>query len=247
MGQERLLERIDRHLREQRLSDRKASLLAQVGPDFIRDIRRRGHSPKAEKLVALARVLKIDAAELLEGIDLRNEPPQAVRLKKIQVRGAVQAGAWRESVEWPLDDWFSVTVPEDERYPTARVFGLQVRGSSMDRYYPEGTIVLAISFFDVGRPPQPGERVVVLRRSPTGEFEATLKEYETDRQGRHLLWPRSTDPEFQAPIILPADQLPISLDNAEMPVASPVAAFNHDAGIDDLLVAALVIGSYRRE
>jgi hypothetical protein len=125
-------------------------------------------------------------------------------------------------------------------------FGLLVRGNSMNRLYPEGTIVLVIRFGDLGRDPAPGERVVVVRRDrKTGEFEATLKEYDRDAQGRHILWPRSADPEFQSPIVL-SGQIPLPLGEEALPAA--VSAGNlHDAGDPDIMITALVVGSYRPE
>src|SRR5690349_16662959 len=107
MPQEELLRRIDRELVRLKLSDRKACLLAQqraipgvkVGIDFIRDIRRRGHSPKADKLSALASVLGV-SPDYLISVSESASPGATTRYATIQVKGAVQAGVYREAIEW---------------------------------------------------------------------------------------------------------------------------------------------------
>lgn len=74
----------------------------------------------------------------------------------------------------------------------------------MDRVFPDGTIIIVASYIDIGRDPLPGERVICVRKDlATGEFEATVKEYAQGLDGQHMLWPRSTDPDHQAPIYLP--------------------------------------------
>lgn len=244
---EALLSRIKERLEATGLSERKACMNAGVGINTIRHIRVRGHAPKPESLAKLAGALGVPPAYFLDVAVQAEVGPLPQQLVRIHVRGAVQAGAWREAIEWGADEWFAVTVPGDERFPDAPVYGLQVRGTSMDLLYPDGTIILAVPFFDIGRPPQPGERVVVLRRSNSAEYEATLKQYEVDKQGRHVLWPRSTDPEFQQPIILGTSEPPVALAGDGLPTATSAGAFDHHAGGGDLIIAALVIGSYRRE
>lgn len=248
MAYETLLARIDERLKALGLSERKACIQAEIGINTIRHIRSRGHAPKPANLAKLATVLRVPQAYLLEAATEVDGVPSAMQLSAIFVRGAVQAGAWREAIEWQPEDWYSVTVPADPRIPpTVQRHGLEVRGSSMDRMYPEGTIVIVVRYQDLGRSPQPGDKVVVLRRAATGEFEATLKEYQVDKQGRHLLWPRSSDPEFQQPIILSGEALPLA--NGEEPIPPTVFAEpqQHDAGEQDLVISGLVVGSYRPE
>lgn len=245
MGHEELLRRIEERLRIKGLTERRALLDANIGVDFVRDIRRRGHSPKLDKLAALARILETPLGYFTEATDAAPSAT-AIPLTQVAVRGEVQAGVWREAVEWSEEDRFFVTVPTDARYPGMPRFGLLVRGNSMNKLYPEGTIVMVIRLNDLAREPKPGERVVVLRRDQTtGEFEATLKEYDIDAQGRRLLWPRSYDPEFQVPIILAGPALTPLNANTVPSVAH--AGTLHDAGEPDVIVTAVVVGSYRPE
>lgn len=69
MAQTELLRRIEDLLARRGMSDRRASQLAGLGVDFIRDIRRRGHSPNAAKLARLAQVLEVTPNYLLDWND----------------------------------------------------------------------------------------------------------------------------------------------------------------------------------
>lgn len=248
MAYELLLSRIEERLRALKLSERKACLMAEVGVNSIRHIRSRGHAPKPDTLRKLATVLKVPSSYLLEAAAEAPADHAPIGMTTVFVRGAVQAGIWREAIEWDGDEWYSLTVPTDDRFPGIERFGLEVRGTSMDRLYPEGTIVMAVRFGDIARGPKAGERVVVLRRSQeTGEYEATLKEYQVDERGRHILWPRSTDPEFQSPFILSSDELPVSQGYEPLPPIAFAGELAHSAAEPDIMVSALVVGSYRRE
>ena len=246
MVHDKLLARIDDRLRALGLSERKASLKAGLKVDAIRVIRR-GHHPRVDTLVALAGALGVPAAYLLEaaaGTPLDQAKGAPIALEPVLVRGAVQAGVWRDGTEWDGDDWYAVTVPADRRFPGIDRFALEVRGQSMNRHYPDGTIVICVRYGDIGRGPDEGERVVCLRRSrQTGEFEATIKEYRRDDKGRHVLWPRSSDPEFQQPIVLPGDTVPVGGAD-DLPT---VVTAGHAAGEPDLIISALVTQSVRLE
>lgn len=131
-----------------------------------------------------------------------------IALTRVPVIGAVEAGAWREALEYlPDDDQPFVDVPPDPRYPSSRRFALQVRGPSMNLVYPEGSHVIVIPAMDLGEgwTAQDGQRVIVQRVNDTGECEATVKEFKIDGDGAAWLWPRSSHPEFQQPWRVPDD------------------------------------------
>lgn len=240
---------IDTQLAAQGLSERKACLNAGLGVDAIRTMRR-GHAPRITTLQKLAPVLGVSVETLIAALPAEAGTPQGasrstMNLIVITVRGYVQAGRWREAIEWEPDSWYSITVPDKGKYPGIERFGLEVRGNSMNRLYPEGTTLICVRFYDIARPPQPGDKVICLRRDRYGEFEATVKEYQRDDQGRHILWPRSDDPEHQTPIIL-SDELPVATDQHALPSRVNAGPFSQ-AGLDDIIIAALVIQSVRDE
>lgn len=237
-GQQQLLTIIADRLRALGLSERKAVLAADVGEDFIRDIRRRGHSPKADKLVRLARVLQIPPARLLEAAELRGnghgEPESIINfqgselaqahLSLCYIVGNVEAGAWRSAVELPRDEWEPMGCEYRPEFEGVR-FGLRVRGPSMNRYYQPGTILDCVRFIGTNRAPRDGDHVIVYRRGPGDLIEATVKELV--RSGDHWqLWPRSTHPDHQSPIEL-----------ADIP---------GDDENEEIRLHALVIGAYTR-
>lgn len=245
MSNDLLLQRIQRRLRELNLSERKACLNAGLKVDAIRLIER-GHSLKADRLIKLATALNVPRGYLLDAVDEgRTAGKHAAR--EVFVRSDVQAGNWREAVEWEPDDWYAVTALNDARFGPFEWFGLEVRGPSMNRLYPEGTILICVCYADLGRGPEAGEKVICLQRSrKTGAFEATVKEYQIDAEGRHVLWPRSDHPDFQQPIILPPGTLAIGAADT-LRTVSELADYVHDAGEADLVISARVIQSVRHE
>lgn len=149
----------------------------------------------------------------------RPEPPSPTA---IMVAGHVQAGDYREAVEWNRDDWYSVDVPVPARFrPHAKA--LEVRGTSMNRVYREGAVVVWVDMLD-SRPPRTGDRVIVYSHAIGDGVEATVKELRY-HDGDPWLWPLSDDPAHQAPIN-PNDAPP---------------------GIDRIEIVGLVVGSYQPE
>jgi transcriptional regulator with XRE-family HTH domain len=146
---------------------------------------------------AIHRALKIPLDVLL-----RSSPISPVR--GIEVVGMVQAGVWRNAVEWPPEERTLLPVVGVNGYEGARLSGLKVAGASMDLLYPDGSYVIVVSSEDTDV--RHGDRVVVYRAK--GELtEASLKEVRVDADGRVGLWPRSSSPEHQEPIYLePGDQ-----------------------------------------
>lgn len=118
----------------------------------------------------------------------------------VRVIGELRAGAWREAVEWPHDDQFTVPVPRDPAKPALPLQGFIVRGESMNRIYPDGTLVFVAATIPNGIKPKSGDIVLVQRRNRDGLYEATLKELVVSEDGARWLWPRSSDPEHQAPL-----------------------------------------------
>ena len=130
------------------------------------------------------------------------EPVQAkdVNAKTVRVVGALCAGEWQEAIEWPYDDQYDVPALLDPRLPPYPLKGYVVRGTSMNRVYPDGSVVFAAATIANKLKPASGDHVLVMRRNKKGEYEASLKEYVVNSDGTKWLWPRSHDPAHQAPI-----------------------------------------------
>lgn len=163
----------------------------------------------------LARASKVPAWKLT------GEAPEPASPTTIFVVGKVQAGAFVEAVEWDPADWYPIDVPVAPRF-RSKAKALQVAGASMDLEYREGSIVLWVDMLDF-RPPENGDHVIVYATCRDDLIEATVKEFRVDDTGAKWLWPRSSRPEFQAPICM--DDLP--------------------SHIRDVEIKGLVIGDYR--
>ena len=141
-------------------------------------------------------------------------------LDTISVIGTVEAGVWREAALWEGGaNMYDISIPPNLAVGAAK-FALEVRGQSMNRVYPEGTILICIKSIEAGREPKENERVVV-ERTKNGFVEATVKQW---RGGR--LWPESSDPDHQEPLEV-----------------TPVSELSHE----EVRIIGYVIGSYRPE
>jgi SOS-response transcriptional repressor LexA len=144
----------------------------------------------------------------------------------IQVRGAVQAGYFTEAMEWPIDDWENISLPRPDGHKS--YFGLRVKGPSMNRIYPEGTILVCVPMYDYHDMLENGDHVIV-QRWDAGMVEATVKEMQRTPEGETWLWPRSDHPEYQSPIALPANN----------------GGHSDYMGSNDIRVVAVVVADYR--
>jgi phage repressor protein C with HTH and peptisase S24 domain len=152
---------------------------------------------------------------------LTGEMPEPPSPTAIWVIGTVEAGAFREAVEWDRSRWYSVDVPVPQRFRrVARA--LEVRGFSMDLEYRPGAVVIWVDVLDY-RPPRNEDHVIVYAHARDGSIEATVKELRIDDEGQQWLWPRSTKPEHQQPIN----------------VASP------PENVESIEIKGIVIGDYR--
>lgn len=130
---------------------------------------------------------------------------EPVPARSVPVVGEVQAGEWAESWQWPEDDWQTVPVRDTPGLGAVRLFGVVTRGPSMNRRYPEGTVLVVADIVDTGEELKPGKRYVVERERADGHYEATVKTLWIDENGKAWLLPESTDPRFQTPIAVDGD------------------------------------------
>lgn len=179
-------------------------------------------------LEQLAKPLGISSAAIFGELE-----ESSGEFRTLLVRGDVQAGAWSEIGEWPTKmGQRRATVPALEGSRQTASYGLIVRGASMNKLYPPGTLleVVDLPAYDGGL--KNGDKVIVIRRDRNGLYEATCKELQFENN-KVWLWPRSTDPEFQQPISLP------------WPTVEDDTA--RDDGIEHIEIKAVVITSIRSE
>jgi hypothetical protein len=152
---------------------------------------------------------------------LNGDVPDAPSPTAIWVSGYVEAGDFREAVEWDRSRWYPVDVPVPDRFRRLAK-ALEIRGNSMNQEYRPGAIVIWVDMLDY-RPPRHLDHVVVYTERTDGRIEATVKELRVDDANKKWLWPKSDDP---------AHQVPLDLD------AEP-------HGIKSIIIQGIVIGDYR--
>jgi len=186
--------------------------------------------PNSENTLKLAALAGVEPHEWM-GLPQLGE--SMVRHRRVPVVGVLQAGDWREAVEYPEDDQRLIEAPipdfiDGHRTNQLEIQAFEVAGPSMNRVYPEGTIVYAASTMSY-REPENEDRVVVFRTDRNGLVEATIKEYIVESDGRKWLFPRSYDPEHQAPL----------------PYAD--VAKGEEVVVSGIVIAAMVIESSRKQ
>lgn len=129
---------------------------------------------------------------------------QPLGVAQVQVVGLVQGGAYRMAFEVPATErkTVEVAVAQYQAYHVPKLRALKVVGDSVDELYPDGTHVIVVPADEtyVGS----GDKVVVFRRQ--GELrEATIKELRFV-EGKWVLYPRSTNPEYQPIVLADEDQ-----------------------------------------
>ena len=214
-----VMSEIQKKRRELKLTQDQLSEMSGVSKSLIAQMETGKKNVTRKTAERLAAVLQCKAIELWIGDDLQEITHSPGKLT-VRVIGAVQAGAWREALEWPDDDQFDVTI-YDERY--ADVFGLQVVGDSMNGVYVENTVIVCRKFDEVNEFPPISKRVIVQRRNATGQIEATVKELELI-DGQPWLMPKSSNPIYEG-----------------------VEFKNNGDGDGDTNIIGVVVGSYLRE
>ncbi len=128
------------------------------------------------------------------------QPAAEPGLRRVEVAAHVQAGHWEETWEWEYSEKYPVYIPDLPELRGLRLYAAETRGPSMNKRYPEKTVVVFNDVQETGEQPIPGKRYVVERRRVSGECEHTVKLMAADATGKLWLMPESDDPRFQAPI-----------------------------------------------
>jgi repressor LexA len=211
MSGETFQKRLQAAIDDARMSPSRASQLAGFSEDLLRNLfRGKTKTLNMEAVVNLAQVLGVSVEWLATGNASESEhlrrSPNHLKVvnvdRRARVMGRVEAGVWREALEFDTDAQYDVPIVNDVMIDGIPLAGLEVSGTSFNKVYPSGTIVLVASLMDLGRDAFDGEVCVVHRRNRNGLYEATLKQLEVMDDGARYLWPCSTDPRYQEPIAL---------------------------------------------
>jgi transcriptional regulator with XRE-family HTH domain len=140
-----------------------------------------------------------DALEV-STVDLLEEPEGEVPTGLID-RGEIRAGAWLELDDQQDESATTTDIMPDSRYPGVKQFMLRVVGTSMNKYIEPGGRVIVADWADLGLSEPRENDVLVIRRQRAMTYETTLKRAKRGQSGWEL-WPESTDPRYQEPVVL---------------------------------------------
>lgn len=126
---------------------------------------------------------------------LSGDQPPPPSPTTVYVKGHVEAGEFREAIEWDRSEWYSVDVPLGDRF-RGKAKALEVRGGSMNQLFPEGSVVIWVECLDF-RAAKPNDIVVVYSYKSDDTIEATVKRL-VESRGELWLQPESLDPDYSA-------------------------------------------------
>lgn len=150
------------------------SKAAGFGETYIRDVLERDRVPTVDRFITLARLLNRSPGAMIDGEDHAAEIPQ----RAVPLINWVSAGRLSEASPTPQSEKFLYVSDLGQ----GDFFALQVKGTSMDRLSPEGSIII-VNRREVT--PQRGKPYIFSIRG-----EATYKLWEPDPP---RLEPSSTD------------------------------------------------------
>lgn len=153
--------------------------------------------PDIDTLVFYGKRYRVSVNWLATGAE---DAVEAQGLRRVTVKAHVQAGLWAESWEWADSDAYDVYVQDVPELRGFRLYACETLGPSMNRKWPERTIVVFTDVQETLEEPVAGKRYVVERERADGLTEHTVKLLHIDEDGRFWLVPESDDPRFQAPI-----------------------------------------------
>ena len=155
-----------------------------------------GNQETTKRIPLIAAALGVSVSDL--DPSYASAQAEIASVMRVHVRGNVQAGIWTEFEEVPSDVTEMIPVVPG-RYPNLEQAAFRVRGTSMTKARLfDGDYVVGVPYFMARATIHNGDLVVVERRRG-GSVERTVKQIEEGPNGC-LLWPRSDDPRFQAPI-----------------------------------------------
>ena len=141
---------------------------------------------------------KISKALSVQPVELLPLEWQPKGINTINVVGHVQAGLWQEAAQWDPCDFYQIATPNYQEYKKKHLYGLEVKGESMNQVFPNGTCVVCVPIDEWDETIENGKYVIVERKNPkNSSIEATVKKYIKNESGIYLV-PQSSDPSFSS-------------------------------------------------
>lgn len=199
-GAPRYPNRINELARERDLTHDDLAAALGVNRTTIAD-RARGSVPMNQDWQRrLAELFQVPLREILER-------PQAEGLRNVAVTVSLQAGAWGEAHGFEEGQRDSVMVPDDAALKSLTLYGGLIVGDSMNKIYPNGSIVVLSRMAQRPNEILEGRRYHIRVTRAGGEVEETIKTLVRDGAGNYWMQPESDSPAYAA---IPLDSGPDS-------------------------------------
>ncbi len=194
-----LLDRLKQQQERLGLSERGLCRAAGVSEQAIKRLRA-GHRPNAE---TWARLTSFLALEGVSATDRSISPVPLPRPAGVPLVGTTDGRRWHAPpLPWMGEIERPLRLPAAPHLPTAPRFAVWHRGPGLDRLYPVGSLLILMSYPDLGRAPLPGDRVIALRGAADGRWNCAGWEYAEGPDGQALLWQRSYATDLPDPLLL---------------------------------------------
>lgn len=165
--------------------------------------------PRGELLEEIAQAVGMRGPDLRYGdLSMPGGPTDNVRrlgeAAHVRTLGEVAAGVFKDITHADQanfeDDSVGLPIPADPRVPINAQYDLIVRGTSINRFAPDGYRLRIVDTETTGRTPEYNEFVIVQRSRDGGQtIETTAKRY-VSRGAKVELWPDSDDERWQTPL-----------------------------------------------
>jgi SOS-response transcriptional repressor LexA len=175
-----------------------------VRKDTITNLLNGSRKLRSDEMLLLSKTyrfpLPVDGIAALTEADVNHISHRPVT--RLRILGTIAAGVWTEMEQAEAVE--SVSYLIDPRWNAEDVFGLRVRGESINRKARDGDLVAVLKLEAAPRDFRDGDWVVV-KRTRGGLHESTVK-CVRGKPGAWELWPSSDDPRHQEPILLSGDE-----------------------------------------
>jgi SOS-response transcriptional repressor LexA len=178
---------------------------ANLGASYVRDILRgKTRMPNAENIAKLAAVLETTADYLMDRSSDSTLRVVAAKVEGVPVLGRVAANTWYTADDDVIDvDTDDIErIPSISGYPVEWQFGMIVDGNCLNKVANDGDRLVCLDLIKSGTPIMEGDLIIVERSKFGGQMrQRTAKRVKKTKAG-YELWPESTDPAHQEPILL---------------------------------------------
>ena len=149
---------------------------------------------------------------------------------EVPIISFVWTDGWQTQTELEKKDRYRLSAPIHKVYSRLPIVGLEVRGGTSNKKYPNTTVLICVPYYALDREPIDGEFVIANRKSENGQVEIIVRQYveerfhPEDKAFRKWLIGLEGESFFQAPI--------------------DISYYGYN---DSLIVSFLIVGSYRPE